>query len=247
VTEADELYQNAKQKGRKHPDPLDPPRHRANQARGHGTWANDRPPIVGMVGRRSGHIRLRVCKRADRATLEALVVAHTRPDAIVTTDEWAPYQHLAASGRLHQTVCHAPGRRVWARDEHGDGVREVDNNIMEGIWTGCRNFLRLFRGISKWFLAGYVAVFECAHNLKWVRPTLLHAMMTLSPLNQHEPSFFVRLTFAYCSGFGRRTVVGVVRFAPPPTAHNQPLSPLTLHRLVVKGACFARLCMILSY
>src|SRR5262245_9274191 len=68
VTEADELYQNAGEKGRKHADPSDPPRHRANKARGHGTWASDRPPIVGIVGRCSGHIRLRLCQRADRAT-----------------------------------------------------------------------------------------------------------------------------------------------------------------------------------
>ena len=115
MTEADELYQNAKQKGRKHTEALDPPRQRANQARGHGTWASDRRPIVGIVGRHSGQIRLRVCKRADRVRLEPLVVAHTRPDAIVTTDEWAPYQHLAATGRRHQTVCHAPQRREWAR------------------------------------------------------------------------------------------------------------------------------------
>ena len=38
VTEADELYQNAGEKGRKHTDPADPPRRRANKARGHGTW-----------------------------------------------------------------------------------------------------------------------------------------------------------------------------------------------------------------
>lgn len=180
MTEADELYQNAGEKGRKHRDPLDPPRRRANQARGHGTWASDRPPIVGIVGRRSGQIRLQVCKRADRATLEPFVLAHTRPDAIVNTDEWAPYQHLAASGRRHQTVCHAPGRREWARDDDGDGIREVHNNTIEGIWTGCRNFLRVFRGVSKWFLAGYAAVFESTHNLKWVTPTLLRAMMTPS-------------------------------------------------------------------
>jgi transposase len=180
VTEADELYQNAGEKGRKHADPADPPRRRANQARGHGTWASDRPPIVGIVGRLSGHIRLRVCKRADRATLEPLVITHTRPDAIVNTDEWSAYYQLAASGRTHQTVCHTPGQREWARDDDGDGIREVHNNTMEGIWTGCRNFLRLFRGVSKWFLAGYVVVFECAHNLKWVTPTLVRAMMTPS-------------------------------------------------------------------
>jgi hypothetical protein len=180
VTEADELYQNAGEKGRKHTDPLDPPRRRANQTRGHGTWECDRPPIVGIVGRRSGHIRLQVCKHSDRATLEPFVLAHTRPDAIVNTDEWAAYHHLAASGRTHQTVCHTPGKREWARDDDGDGIREVHTNTMEGIWTGCRNYLRLFRGLNKWFLAGYVAVFECSHNLKWVTPTLLQAMMTPS-------------------------------------------------------------------
>jgi transposase len=180
VTEADQLYQNTGEKGRKHTDPLDPPRRRSNQARGHGTWASDRPPIIGVVGRRSGHIRLRVCKHSDRATLEGLVVAHTRRDAIINTDEWAAYHHLAATGRRHQTVCHAPRRREWARDADGDGVREVHTNTMEGIWTGCRNFLRLFRGVSKWFLAGYIAAFECAHNLKWVTPTLVRAMMTPS-------------------------------------------------------------------
>ena len=40
--------------------------------------------------------------------------------------------------------------------------------------------LRFFRGISKWFLDGYIAVFECSRNLKWVTPTLIKAMMTPS-------------------------------------------------------------------
>ena len=37
-----------------HPDglhcPHGHPRRRANQTRGHGEWASDRPPIVGVVG-----------------------------------------------------------------------------------------------------------------------------------------------------------------------------------------------------
>src|SRR5215216_3386377 len=72
VTEADELYQKAGENARKHTTPADPPRRRANQARGHATWASDRPPIVGIVGRCSGQIRLRVCHHSDRATLEPL-------------------------------------------------------------------------------------------------------------------------------------------------------------------------------
>jgi transposase len=177
VTESDELYQNAGEKGRPHPEPHDPPRCRANKARGHGTWDSDRPPIMGIVGRDSGHIRLHVCKHSDRATLEPLIEQHTRADAIVNTDEWAAYHGIAATGRIHQTVCHTPGQREWARDADGDGIREVHNNTIEGIWTGLRNFLRPFRGVSKWWLAGYVALFECAHNLKRVTVTLLRAMM----------------------------------------------------------------------
>ena len=38
VVEADEMYQNAGEKGVLHQDPEDPPRRRANKARGHGPW-----------------------------------------------------------------------------------------------------------------------------------------------------------------------------------------------------------------
>ena len=48
---------------------------------------------------------------------------------------------------------------------------------MEGVWTGCRNFLRPFRGVSKWYLSQYVAVFEWGHNLKEVTAAFLRAMM----------------------------------------------------------------------
>jgi transposase-like protein len=179
VTEADELYQNAGEKGRKHPDPADPPRHRANKTRGHGSWETDRVPIVGVVGRASGQIRLQVCAHSDRATLQPFVEAHTRPDATVNTDEWRAYDQLPATGRTHPTVCHTPGQREWARDADGDGVREVHDNTLEGIWTGLRNFLRPFRGVSKWFLSQYVTIFEWTYNLKRVTGALLRAMMCL--------------------------------------------------------------------
>ena len=54
VTETDEMFQNAGEKGIPHRDPEDPPRRRANQQKGHGTYENDRPPVVGTVGRESG-------------------------------------------------------------------------------------------------------------------------------------------------------------------------------------------------
>jgi hypothetical protein len=44
-------------------------------------------------------------------------------------------------------VCHAQGE--WARDDDGDGIREVHINTIEGMWTLVRNFMRLFRGVHK--------------------------------------------------------------------------------------------------
>jgi hypothetical protein len=67
TVEADEMYQNAGEKGVPHLDPADPPRRRANKVRGHGTWDNDRPPVLGIVGRDSGQVRLDLKKTAPAA------------------------------------------------------------------------------------------------------------------------------------------------------------------------------------
>ena len=45
-TETDEMFQNAGEKGEPHRNPKDPPRRRGNKRRGHGTYANDRPPLL---------------------------------------------------------------------------------------------------------------------------------------------------------------------------------------------------------
>ena len=71
-----------------HPNPSDPPRRRANKRRGRGTYANDRPPIVGTVGRQSGQVRLRVVPKTDKQTLCAHVHQFTQEQTTVYTDEW---------------------------------------------------------------------------------------------------------------------------------------------------------------
>ncbi len=91
------------------------------------------------------------------------------------TDESTAYFHIAATGRIHATVCHS--QKEYARDEDKDGFCEVHSNTMEGIWTGLRNFLRSFRGIHKKYLHLYVSLFEWAYNIKRVTNQFLRAMM----------------------------------------------------------------------
>jgi transposase-like protein len=162
-------------KGVPHLDPEDPPRRRANKVRGHGTWENDRPPVCGVAGRDSGHLRLTVAEHSDGPTLQRVVRKASWPMVTVNTDEWQGYNGLPAIGRSRSTVCHAV--REWARDDDGDGVREVHVNTLEGLWTGLRNFLRPFRGVSKKYLYQNVAMFEWGYNVKRATPVFLWAIL----------------------------------------------------------------------
>ena len=72
-------------------------------------------------------------------------------------------------------MCHS--HKEWARDDDGDGIREVHCNTMEGIWTGLRNFLRPFRGVHKKYLELYVAMFMWEYNLKRITSSFLRALM----------------------------------------------------------------------
>ena len=161
-------------KGELHADPDDPPRRRANKRPGHGTYGNDRPPVVGTVGRESGQVRLRVVHHTGKETLVHHVHTFTLADAVVFTDEWQSYNHIV---RTHATVCHS--KKEWARDEDGDGIREVYVNTAGGMWTTVRNFLRPFRGVHKKHLSGYVATCEFGINLKRITPAFISALMTL--------------------------------------------------------------------
>lgn len=113
------------------------------------------PPVAGGVGRARGQVRLHVLEHSSGAELRSLGEAARAPGRVFNTDEWQGYNWVAASGREHKTVCHAPGGREWARDDDSDGLREVHVNTIEGLWTGGRNFVRPFRGISKWYLRQY--------------------------------------------------------------------------------------------
>ena len=160
----------SKMRGKKsdpHLNPSDPPRRRANKRKGRGTYANDRPPIIGTVGRQSVQVRLRVAHHTNIATLSAHVHQFTQEGATVYTDEWQGYCGL---NRPHPTVCHS--KRQWATDADGDGIREVHTNTIEGIWTTVGNFLRPFRGFTRSGLPGTLPYVSFALTPKSSRRSL---------------------------------------------------------------------------
>jgi hypothetical protein len=165
-----------------HPDPEGPPRRRANRRRGHGTFANDRPPVAGVVGRDSGEARLEVLASSGGAELDEVIDSTSLPGATACTDEWRGYGRVGGRhGRAHRTVDHSGPKGSWAPDLDGNGVREVHGDTQEGLWTGLGNFLRPSRGVSKWYLAQYVAVFQWGHNIRRVTDESLWALLGTRP------------------------------------------------------------------
>lgn len=177
MSEADEMYQNAGEKGLEHLNPLDPPRRRANKRRGHGNWENNRPPVVGVIGRETNQVSLQVRPSSSKDELKKVGEQATQAEAVVNTDEWQGFSFLDQSEQAHPSVVHNPINRHWARDEDGDGIREVHTNTIEGFWTGLRNFLRPFRGVSKHCLSQYVVVYAWGHN--FTNLTIIHLLRRL--------------------------------------------------------------------
>jgi hypothetical protein len=129
---------------------------------------------LGTIGRESKQVRLRVVGDTTTVTVSTHAEQFTQEQTHLYTDEYDSYN---AVQRPRSTVAH--GHKEWARDDDGDGVREVHTNTAEGLWTGLRNFLRPFRGVSKHFLSGYVAIHEFHVNLKCISVAFISSLVRL--------------------------------------------------------------------
>ena len=127
-----------------------------------------------MIGRESRQVRIRVMKNTQGSTLCPFVERFTQPQATLYTDEYDSYNHLQ---RVRHTVCHS--QNEYARDDNGDGIREVHVNSNEGGWTGLRNLLRPYRGVHKAYLPGYAAIQELAVNYKRISPNLVSKLVRI--------------------------------------------------------------------
>jgi hypothetical protein len=163
-----------------HRDPADPPRRRAHQRKGHGTSANDRPPLISLISRDTGAQRWWVGDHADRHTCHHLIADHVPSGSTrFYTDEG---QSDRGSHPCHATVSH--GVREGARDDDGDGQREVHCHTCEGAGAALRTYLRAFRGVHKQSLHRSVATYEAMLNAKRIIPELIRRMC-LGDLSGH--------------------------------------------------------------
>jgi hypothetical protein len=138
-----------------------------------------------VVGRGSKGLHREVWDSAGRKSAEGLLGQASPEGATSYTDASTAYPGGAGRGRGHAPVCHRA--REWARDDDGDGVREVHNNTMEGLGVGLRNFRRPWRGVSKYYLDQYVALFQWGFLLKVGSRDLVRALGGLQPLTNFAP------------------------------------------------------------
>jgi transposase len=133
------------------------------------------------VGRRTGEVRYFVEVTADAATCQRVIRSSVpRSGSVLYTDEWSGYGSVEQQLKLkHHRVKH--GAKEWARDDNGDGKREVHCNSCEGAGAGLRTYLRAFRGVHKYYLADYVATYETMLNAKWITPAVLQRMCRSVP------------------------------------------------------------------
>jgi transposase-like protein len=99
-----------------------------------------------------------------QATIRPAVDATVAEGALAHTDEYDVHGRLEAWGYEHETVRHARGE--YARDEDGDGFREVHVNTAEGLWALSRSWLRPHRGVPREKLPAYLGFFQVVHDAR---------------------------------------------------------------------------------
>jgi len=166
AVEADEVYIVAGHKGQPKnvikAGRLARPR-RLKGARGRGTLATEKPPVLGLV-QRNGALVIRLLKNVQQKTIRPIIEKVVAKGSLIYTDEYNIYDRLEQWGYEHKTVCHSSGE--YARDDDGDGFCEVHVNTQEGIWSVLRSWLRPHRGISQQKLPIYLGFFEFVFNTR---------------------------------------------------------------------------------
>ena len=105
-------------------------RRRLKGKRGRGTLAGEKPPVLGLL-QRNGEVVIRMLPNVQQKTIQPVITSTVVSGSQFYTDEYDIYSRLSEWGYLHKRVNHSAGE--YARDENGDGFREVHINTLEGF------------------------------------------------------------------------------------------------------------------
>jgi hypothetical protein len=159
TVEADELYHTAGSKGQaKHGGT----KHLGRRARGRrkkrepgrGHYDKDRPAIIAWVSRQ-GAVVIQATRDFTVKTVQKAADLAVQAGSRLYTDSASSYRAL--KGYVHEFVNHT--QKEYAR---GD----VHENRAECLFSLLKPYLRVFRGLSKINLPGYVGFFQFLRNFR---------------------------------------------------------------------------------
>jgi hypothetical protein len=160
TVEADDLYHTAGQKGQAPqggPKSLGrrPRGRRKKREPGRGHYEKDRPAIIAWVSRQ-GAVVIQVTKDFTVKTVQKAADLAVQAGSRLYTDSASSYR--AVKGYVHEFVNHT--QKEYAR---GD----VHENRAECLFSLLKPYLRVFRGLSKTNLPGYVSFFGGSNPPRW--------------------------------------------------------------------------------
>ncbi len=115
----------------------------------------------------------------QQTTIKPIIKAVVTEGTPAHTDKHSIHALLPAWGCRHKTIYHAQGE--YARNEDGDGFCEVHANIMEGVWSLLRFWLRPRRGISQDKSPLCLGSFQFVYNARRCGKALLSALIATTP------------------------------------------------------------------
>jgi transposase len=159
TVEADDLYHTAGDKGQAKPGgPKSlgrPPRGRRKKREpGRGHYDKDRPAIIAWVSRQGGVV-IHATRDFTVKTVQKAADLAIQAGSKLYTDSASSYRLI--TGYEHDAVNHT--KKEYAR---GD----VHENRAESLFSLLKPYLRVFRGISKFNLPGYVGFFQFLRNVR---------------------------------------------------------------------------------
>jgi transposase-like protein len=159
TVEADELYHTAGQKGQAKQGGKKSLGHRPRGRRkkrepGRGHYDKDRPAIIAWVSRQ-GAVVIQATKDFTVKTVQKAANRAVQAGSRLYTDSASSYRAL--KGYIHEYVNHT-------QKEYAPG--NVHENRAECLFSLLKPYLRVFRGISKTNLPGYVGFFQFLRNFR---------------------------------------------------------------------------------